>query len=230
MHKLIHHPLCPFSRSIRLALAECGMVVEMHEERPWAWRPEFLEINPAGTLPVMLLAEGPVLCGAYPIAEYLAEADALSGGPSPRGVLLPGSRDERAEVRRLAGWFNRKFNDEVSQYLLDEKVFHIFSRDTGLADPSIFRAGRQNLRYHLSYISFLADTRRWLAGANMSYADLAAAGHISALDYLGEVPWEEFPVAKEWYARMKSRPSFRPLLADRVPGLQPPPAYTDLDF
>jgi glutathione S-transferase len=228
MLKLIHHPLCPFSRSIRLALGECGIVVELYEERPWAWRPEFLEINPAGTLPVLLLPDGTAVCGAYAAAEYLAET--APGAAPQRGGLFPGSCEERAEVRRLAEWFHRKFNDEVSQYLLDEKVFHIFSRDTGLADPSIFRAGRENLRYHLSYISHLADRRRWLAGSAMSFADLTAAGHISALDYLGEVPWEEFPPAKEWYARMKSRPSFRPLLADRMPGLQPPPAYADLDF
>lgn len=230
MHKLIHHPLCPFSRSIRLALGECGIVAELHEERPWSWRPELLELNPAGTLPVMLLDGGPILCGVYAAAEYLAEADAISGGAPPRGILLPGSRGDRAEIRRLIDWFHRKFADEVSQYLLDEKVFRIFSRDTGHADPSIFRAGRQNLRYHLSYISYLADHRRWLGGSNLSFADLAAAGHLSALDYLGEVPWEEFQPAKEWYARVKSRPSFRPLLADRVPGLQPPAVYADLDF
>ncbi len=133
-------------------------------------------------------------------------------------------------MRRLADWFHRKFNDEVSQYLVDDKVFGALSRPANSPDPSIFRAGRENLRYHLSYMSYLADQRRWLTGANLSFADFAAAGHLSALDYLGEVPWEDFPQAKEWYARIKSRPSFSSLLADRVPGLPPPQAYVNLDF
>lgn len=231
MHKLIHYPLCPFSRSIRLALAECGLIVELYEERPWAWRPQFLELNPAGALPVLITEHGPIICGAYPISEYLAEMrPETSSGPQWRATLYPGTADERAEVRRLAEWFHRKFYDEVSQYLVDEKVFGGLSRDARGPDPSIFRAGRENLRYHLSYMSYLADQRRWLSGANLSFADFAAAGHLSALDYLGEVPWEDFPQAKEWYARIKSRPSFRSLLADRVPGLPPPQAYVNLDF
>jgi glutathione S-transferase len=231
MHKLIHYPLCPFSRSIRLALAECGMVVELHEERPWAWRRVFLEINPSGALPVLTLAGGAHVCGAYAISEYLAETEPSGpGAPHPRVVLFPGSAEARAEIRRLAEWFHRKLQDEVSQYLLDEKVFGALSRESGVADPALFRAGRDNLRYHLSYVSHLADRRRWLAGSDLSFADYAAAGHFSALDYLGEMPWEDFPQAKEWYARIKSRPSFRALLADRVPGLPPAQAYANLDF
>lgn len=229
MQKLIHHPLCPFSRSIRIALAECAVIVELHEERPHAWRRQFLEINPAGTLPVLLLQSGRALCGAYAISEYLAELPPEAGA-APRTALFPGNVEEKAEVRRVVDWFHRKCHDEVSQYLLDEKVFGVYSRLTGITDPGLFRAGRENLRYHLSYLSFLAGERRWLAGAHLSFADFAAAGHISALDYLGEMPWEDFPAAAEWYARIKSRPSFRSLLADRVPGLPPAPAYVNLDF
>ncbi len=92
------------------------------------------------------------------------------------------------------------------------------------------RAIRSNLRYHLSYLSYLADQRKWLAGDDFSIADLVAAAHFSVLDYLGEVAWEDYPVAKGWYARLKSRPSFRSLLADRIPGTPPPLHYTDLDF
>ncbi len=228
MHKLIHHPLCAFSRSIRLALAECGLVVELHEERPWAWRREFLEINPAGATPVLLTQGGATICGAYAVSEYLAEGDAVSA--PHRAVMFPGTAEERAEVRRLVDWFHRKFHDEVTQYLVDEKVFGALSRQGSFANPAFFRAGRDNLAYHLSYISFLAEQRRWLAGSNLSYADFAAAGHLSALDYLGEAPWEDFPQAKEWYARIKSRPSFRSLLADRIPGLAPQQTYANLDF
>ena len=68
-------------------------------------------------------------------------------------------------------------------------------------------------------------------GAQRSFnADLAAAGHISAVDYFGDIPWTDYPVAKSWYQRVKSRPSFRPLLADTIRGTAPGPHYADLDF
>ncbi len=229
MHKLVHHPLCPFSRSIRLALAECAIIVELQEERPYTWRKPFLEINPAGTLPVLILEGGAAVCGVYAVSEYLAETAGDTASPV-RNMLFPGSAEERAEIRRLIDWFHGKFHDEVSQYLLDEKLFGVLSRQTGVIDPSLFRAGRENLRYHLTYIGFLSEQRRWLGGQHLSFADFAAGGHISALDYLGEVPWEDFPAAAEWYARLKSRPSFRGLLADRMPGLPPATAYANLDF
>ena len=86
------------------------------------------------------------------------------------------------------------------------------------------------LRDHLDYIGHLADHHTWLAGDQLSLADLAAAAHISAVDYFGDIPWADYPVAKSWYQRMKSRPSFRPLLADTVRGMAPAAHYADLDF
>lgn len=223
MFRLIHYPFCPFSRSIRLALAECGLVVELEEERPWAWRRDFLAINPAGTLPVLVERGGMVLAGAYPISEYLAETQAKTNGDgAPGNLLFPGNPVEKAEIRRVVDWFHCKFYEEVSRYLLDERLYQRFS-DTGRSSPdtSFIRAGRANLRYHLSYINHLAEMRTWLAGDVPSFADLAAGGHLSVLDYLGEVPWGDFPKARAWYVQIKARSSFRPLLTDRLPGLAP---------
>jgi glutathione S-transferase len=213
-------------------LGECAQIVELEEERPWAWRRDFLVLNPAGTLPVLLQRGGFVLAGAYPISEYLGETHAkLNGEGPPRNVLFPGSVSERAEIRRLVDWFHVKFDQEASRYLLEERIYQRFA-DLGRSTPDtdLIRAGRANLRYHLSYVSHWLEKRKWLAGAEVSFADLAAAGHISVLDYLGEMPGEEFPRAKLWYSAMKSRPSFRPLLADRLPGVPPPPIYAELDF
>jgi glutathione S-transferase len=234
MHKLTHFRLCPFSRAIRLALAELSLEAELVEERPWEWRAEFLALNPAGELPVLQLDGGPVLAGAYAISEYLAEAPPSGEAgedEEPAFKLFPGTREARAEVRRLVDWFNGKFNREVTQELLHEKVY---ARLVSGADPTpvaeILRAIKANLRYHMSYISHLAHQRRWLAGEELSFADLAAAAHLSTADYLGEVPWDEFQAAKLWYARLKSRRAFRPVLADRVPGTIPSAHYADLDF
>ncbi len=232
MHKLIHFRLCPFSRAIRLALAELDQEVDLAEERPWEWRPEFLALNPAGELPVLQTEDGLSLCGVYAISEYLAEgAPGDDPDEAPSLALFPGSREDRAEVRRLVDWFNGKFNREVTRELLHEKVY---ARVQPGANPrpsvEILRAIRTNLRYHMGYVNHLADRRRWLAGEELSFADLAAAAHISSVDYLGEVPWEEFAAAKVWYARLKSRRAFRPILADRVPGAIPATHYADLDF
>jgi glutathione S-transferase len=64
----------------------------------------------------------------------------------------------------------------------------------------------------------------------MSLADVAAAAHLSCIDYIGDVPWEAYELAKNWYARIKSRPSFRSILADHIAGMPPPKHYADLDF
>jgi len=231
MHTLIHFRLCPFSRAIRLALGELGMEAELAEERPWEWRQELVALNPAGELPVLQIAGGPTLCGAYAISEYLGEAAGADTDEVQVAALFPGNREQRAEVRRLADWFNGKLNREVTQELLNEKVYARMRPGTAhTPDAEVLRAIRANLRYHMSYISHLADQRRWLAGDELSFADLAAAAHLSAIDYLGEVPWEEFEIAKLWYARLKSRRAFRPILADRVPGAPPAAHYADLDF
>lgn len=207
------------------------MAVEMAEERPWEYRPAFLALNPAGELPVLQLDGGLVLCGAYSIAEFLGETmprHPATGHPTP---LFPGNAEGRAEVRRLVDWWQGKFHREVTRELLIEKVYtRLMGAADANPDPAVLRAVRSNLRYHLSYVAFLAHQRRWLAGDELSFADLAAGAHLSIVDYLGEVRWDEFAAAKAWYARLKSRKSFRALLADRVAGLPPPLHYTDLDF
>jgi glutathione S-transferase len=228
MATLLHHPLCAFSRSIRLALAECGVEVELTEERPWEWRQGFVELNPAGTLPVLITDEDGAIAGAYAISEYLG--DILPEGEGRGFHPFPGDATARAEIRRLVDWFHRKFHDEVTSYLVDEKVFRRFGPHSAPPDMQAMRAGHDNLRYHLTYVGHLAETRSWLGGDALSFADLAAAAQLSTLDYLGEVPWEEYEAAKSWYALLKSRPSFRPLLQDRVAGFTPSGTYADLDF
>lgn len=230
MATLHHYPLCPHSRFVRLVLAEYGFEVELIEEKVWERRREFLELNPAGTTPVFQEGNGLVVPGAGPIAEYLDETRGLGLGERK---LLPDGPAERVEVRRLLDWFNLKFNEEITAPLVMEKVMKRFmSRDEGGGPPDMgsIRAARSNVRYHLRYIAWLTAKRNCLAGHTLTYADLAAAAHLSCIDYLGDVPWEEDEAARSWYARIKSRPSFRSLLADRVPGMAPAAHYDDLDF
>ena len=228
MAKLLHYPLDPFSRRVRLQLSEYGADAELMEEHPWEQRPGFLQLNPSGLLPVYIDDDKTVAAGIEAVSEYLE--DVRAGFDNSLVGATPG---ERAEARRIAAWFDGKFHHEVGAMVLLEKVIRRFlPRDNGGGAPNMnrVRTGLSRIRQHLDYIGVLADQRNWLAGDRLTIADLAAAAHLSCMDYLGDVPWSENASAKTWYQRIKSRPSFRPLLADHVRGITPPRAYADLDF
>jgi glutathione S-transferase len=222
MRLLYHLPLSPYCRKVRLVLAEKRLPFELKAERVWERRPEYLQMNPAATVPTLQEDNGLAIPESGVICEYLDEAYPDTG-------LLGTTLGERVEVRRLVAWFDGKFDREVTRNLNGEKYFKRIS-GIGHPDAAALRAGYANLREHLQYLGWLAETRKWLAGSALSLADFAAAAHISVLDYQGDIDWNLSPAARDWYARMKSRPSFRPLLADRVPGFTPPPHYADLDF
>ncbi len=229
MLTLFHHPLCPHSRFVRLLLEEYGLTARLVEERVWERREEFLMLNPAGTTPVLVEEGAPPVPGAAIIAEYLDETRGATALPR----LMPSEAGDRVEVRRLMSWFNDKFFAEASGPLVTERVYKRFipaGNGGGPPDTETMRAARRNIRYHLTYIGWLIRKRDWLAGDRLSYADLSAAAHLSAVDYLGDVPWDEDETAKAWYARIKSRPSFRGLLGETLPGLTPSPSYANLDF
>ncbi|ASY59009.1 Glutathione S-transferase family protein [Sinorhizobium sp. CCBAU 05631] len=218
------------SRFVRLILSEYGYQTELSEEQPWENRRDFLALNPAGTLPVYVDDSMRALCGATIISEYL---DETSGIMKRDRRLLAEDPFQRAEIRRLSEWFLQKMEADVTRPLVRERIYKLQmtpDQGGGAPDSKILRTSRNNIRQHMKYLSWLAGSRPWLAGDRISYADLAAAAAVSVLDYLGEIDWSDAPTAKEWYQRLKSRPSFRPLLAERVRGVTPVSHYADLDF
>jgi len=230
MPRLYHFMLCPFSRRIRLALNEYGDSAELIEEQPWSLTRALLKLNPSGALPVFVEDDRTAVAGIEAVSEYL---DETRGGADGAKSLIGTSPAERAEVRRLVAWFDVRVHRDVSRRVIVEKVERRFAAPEhggGAPHMPAVRASLGNIRGHLDYIARLAEERRWLAGDRLSYADLAAAAHISCLDYLGDVPWSASDGAKTWYTRVKSRPSFRPLLADQIRGMHAPRAYADLDF
>ncbi len=222
MRILYHFPLSPYARKIRLVLAERRLPFELKIEKIWERRPEYLALNPAGTVPTLIEEDGTIIPDSNVICEYLEDAypDTPMIGRTPR---------ERIEVRRLIAWFDGKFAADVTRNLYGEKLLKRLSAK-GHPDVNAIRAGYANLKTHMDYLGWLGENRRYLAGDEISVADFAAAGHVSTLDYAGEIDWASFPAVREWYARIKSRPSFRPLLTDRVAGIAPPEHYGNLDF
>jgi glutathione S-transferase len=221
MNRLYHFPLSPFCRKVRLTLAEKKIEVELVEERYWEANQEFLRRNPAGKVPVLRM-DSRVMSESQAICEYIEETN-----PTP--PLMPRDPDTRFEVRRLCSWFDDKFNAEVTSKLLYERV-NKKVMGLGYPDSKNVKAGAAAIKYHLDYMAWLLDQRRWLAGDAMTLADFTAAAHLSCLDYISDVDWNRSATVKDWYAKIKSRPSFRTLLVDQVPGFPPPGHYADLDF
>jgi glutathione S-transferase len=221
MIRLYHVPLSPFCRKVRLTLAEKKLEVELVEERYWEASPDFLRRNPAGKVPILRI-DGQHFTESQAICEYLDETVA-------QPPLLPRDPDARYEVRRLCAWFDDKFHSEVTSKLLYERVNKKIAAQ-GYPDSKNVKSGASKIKYHLDYMAWLLDQRRWLAGDAMTLADFAGAAHLSSLDYISDVDWNRHAVIKDWYAKIKSRPSFRTLLADQVPGFPPPAHYADLDF
>ncbi|MCR9150869.1 MAG: glutathione S-transferase family protein [Rhodobacteraceae bacterium] len=197
------------------------MEVELVEERYWEQSPEFLRRNPAGKVPILRM-EQRVMSESQAICEYLDEV-------APEPPLMPRGPDARYEVRRLCAWFDDKFHAEVTSKLLYERVNKKLAK-AGYPDSKNVKSGAGRIKYHLDYMAWLLEHRRWLAGDVMTLADFAAAAHLSALDYISDVDWNRSAAVKDWYAKIKSRPAFRSILADQVPGFPPPPHYADLDF
>jgi glutathione S-transferase len=220
MKTLYHFPLCPFSRQIRVLLKEKDIAFTLIREDYWLRNKDLLLLNPAGELPIFVEGEQKI-CGVYPLVEYLCEEY------SP--LFMDFKALEKAEVRRIIHWLNNKFYREVTKYVLDEKMIRLFI-NAGSPRSELLRNAKDNLGKHLKYFSKLIEEKDYIAANQLSVADFVAAAHLSVLDFFDEISWDQNPPLKYWYSLIKSRPSFRPLLLDRIPGFNPPKHYQDLDF
>ena len=221
MLRLYHFALSPFSRKVRLSLAEKRIEVELVEEKYWEQSIDFLRRNPAGMIPILRL-DGKNYTESNAICEYLEDLY-----PAPE--LMPKEAADKYEVRRLINWFDDKFYNEVTKKLLNERVIKKISGE-GFPDSKKVKQGAKRIKFHLDYMAWLLERRRWLAGDVMTLADFAAAAQLSCLDYISDVDWNRVAAVKDWYAKIKSRPAFRNILADHVSGFPPPRHYNDLDF
>ncbi len=222
MWSIYQFPLCPFSRKVRLHLSEKGVAYDLVRAEPWAADDRFWALNPAGRTPVLHDPDkNMTLSDSQAICEYFEETN-------DRAPMINGTAVQRAEIRRLVALFDENFFGDVTMPLLHERMKKrlVYKQPP---DSRILREAMKLSHGHLDYIDWLIDNRAWLAGSQMSLADLAAAAQISVADYLGGIDWTGHASARGWYQVFKSRPSFRPLLKERMDNIHPPEQYSDLD-
>lgn len=225
MYRLYHHPICPFSRKVRVHLAAKEIGIELIQENFWERRKEFIAMNPAGTVPILFdNSNAAVICDSSVIIEYIEEKHQETRSFLGESLL------ERAEARRTSNWFDEKFYQEVTKYILNERYFNRYLPGSHAPNSETLRVARRNLNVHLSYIEYLLESRKYLAGDHISIADFAAAAQLSVLDYFGDINWHHYLPAKDWYSLIKSHKIFNEVLKDRIANINPPEWYSNLDF
>lgn len=207
-------------------MSELEIEYSMSREDYWLRRGEFLSNNPSASLPILVIEEdgqklGPII-GYYPIVEFLHEK-------FDKFYLMPDNFILLSEIRKYIFWFNDKFFREVTKVIVDEKVIRPLTR-SGEPRSDYLRAAKNNLNHHFKILENILENNSYLVSDKVTLADIVAASHVSIVDYFGEIQWDLWPLIKHWYSILKSRPAFRLVLADRIPGLNPPSYYLDPDF
>jgi len=225
MYRLYHHNICPFSRKTRVLMAAKEIGFELVQENFWERRKEFIAMNPAGNLPILFdNSNAAVIVGSTPIIEYIEEKHLETK------CFLGESLLKKAEIRRLQNWFDEKFYNEVTKHVLQERFLNRYLPGSHSPNSEILRVARKNLNIHLSYIEYLLESRKYLGGEHISVADFAAAAQISLLDYFGDINWNHYTPAKDWYSLIKSHKIFSEILKDRLANVTPPEYYSKMDF
>lgn len=225
MRTLFYYPLHAFSRIVRVMLGEKQLECKLVHESPWNLSEQLLKSNRFGSLPALIDVNGTSVSGIYSIVEYLEES-------YPEQNLLGRNAMQRMESRQIASWFALDFFHEVYCPILNEKIIKRFkSKAVNTPNPAIIRNASHKIPKYMGHLSYLLTKRSWLAGNEFTIADIFASSFLSVLDYLSTLKWMNYDDSiLTWYVRIKSRKSFRGLLADSVPNMPPDPLYAKLDF
>ena len=222
--KIYYHPICPFSRLLRCILFEKKITAELIQEPFWERRIEFLQINPLCQTPTIIHQNSKYpISGMWAVLEFLEE---IFEGDS----ILGDNLEIRANNRYLLDWFCNKFFNEITKYILREKIIKTMLR-SGAPNSKFIIAAKKNLSYHMEYIEYLLGENRYITNDIFSnIVDFAAATQLSVLDYVGDVFWKQDSRIKIWYSLMKSKQSFYSILKENIHGITPIPHYRDPDF
>ena len=222
MITLYHYYLCSSSRYIRLILEEHKISYDTQLENYWRPQKDFLKLNPAGHLPVLVNEENFPVVGANACIEYVKDLEV-------RSKLFADDYKEKAEINRLVHWFDVIFKKEVFEPIIYEKIFSGIL-DNITPNSENIRAALNNLDFHIQYFNYLLNSKNYFIKDDLTYLDFLAAANFSVLDYLGLLNLKGYENIKEWYFKIKSRPSFKTLLKDQIVGLNPHENYKIIDI
>ena len=220
MYTLHHYFLCPASRFVRVILEEKKIKFNLQIENYWNPQKSYLLMNPAGYFPILKYENNSPIVGSNVIMEYL---DASYESNSLFNDKF------NSEIRRLVFWFENIFKRDVIAPILFEKIYKRFEENKN-PDSIVLRKSIENLKFHLNYFNILIGQSDWLVGDKISYADIYFSANMSVLDYIDELNFQNFDELKELYYRVKSRPSFKKILIDRIVGLNPGKNYQNFDY
>ena len=117
----------------------------------------------------------------------------------------------------------------MSKNILYEKIYKRFEENKN-PDSIVLRKSIKNIKFHLNYFNILIGQDDWLVGDKITYADIYFSANMSVLDYIDELNFQGFNEVKELYYKVKSRPSFKKILIDRIVGLNPGKNYKNYDY
>lgn len=228
---LYHYSNSVCAEKARLALAEKQVEWEgrhVHLFKGEQFDPEYMKLNPKAVVPT-LVHDGQVLVESTLICEYIDDA-------FPGPALKPADPMARAQMRIFTKMvdeglhfgvgvfsFVAMFADRLRNMSDDERAAHF------AAMPDLDRRERQSTivekgteaPHVLKSISIwenglakieknLSDGRPWIMGEQYTLADLCLTPYMSRMEYIRyfEFFTEKRPNTREWWERVKARPSF----------------------
>ncbi|WP_437911794.1 glutathione S-transferase family protein [Sorangium sp. So ce302] len=197
------------TRSIRVrwALQELGVEFETIQVNLRAGenrRPEFLKLNPAGKLPVLVDGDL-VLSESVAIVLYLAEK-------YPDKGLLPADPRERAKVNQ---WL--LFAATELEQPLWRIARHKFLYPEDKRQPGDIPVAREDFKAMADVLEKHMDQRQFVVGDSVTVADLVMA---YTLDWANEAHLlDDFPQLRTYMDRMYARPHAAPRIAQAFASL-----------
>lgn len=195
--KLIGTRTSPYTRKVRVVLAEkrieCAFVEDAPNE-PGSRVPQF---NPLGKIPVLVMEDGSSLYDSRVIVEYLDCA-------SPMSRLLPDINRERVQVKR---W------EALADGVCDAVVAIVAEQRRPAVRQEAAWLERQSQKMERGVATMAADLaeRNWCFGDNYGLADIAVGIALGYLDLRRpEFDWRgTHPNLAAHAEKLFKRPSFR---------------------
>jgi glutathione S-transferase len=200
--KLIGSLASPFTRKVRVVLAEKKIEYEFEIDNPWDAATGVPARNPLGKVPVLVLDDGTTLFDSRVIVEFLDNA-------SPLSRLLPSGNRERIEVRR---W--EALADGVIDAAVLVRMEH--RRKPAQRSPEWIERQMGKVRAGLAAMDADLGDKPWCAGSVYTIADIAVGVCLAWLDFrFPDLDWrKDHANLARALAKLSERPSF----AETVPG------------